>query len=171
MKNFWGVFAVDSTPSHQQARCVPVVPPPVIAISAGLAQHLLAPKNRPKSAGRTVAAGAIAAGAAAFDLTAVEAFRRHHTTVNPLNPSKATSIVQDGPFAVTRNPMYVGMAGFLLAHAALRGGWKTLLPIAGFVAVIDRVQIPPEEAAMEQLFGEKYADYRSRVPRWLGPIG
>jgi protein-S-isoprenylcysteine O-methyltransferase Ste14 len=61
------------------------------------------------------------------------------------------------------------MAGLLTAHALLRGGWLTSLPVVGFVAVIDRVQIRPEETALSALFGEEYADYCRRVPRWIGP--
>ena len=64
--------------------------------------------------------------------------------------------------------MYVGMAGLLLAHAMARGNRRAVLPVLGFVAVIDRAQIPAEEAAMAELFGRDYANYADRVPRWLG---
>lgn len=63
--------------------------------------------------------------------------------------------------------MYVGMAGLLLARAVARRSWVAVLPVFGFVAVIDRMQIPAEEAAMAELFGHDYADYAVRVPRWL----
>ena len=76
-------------------------------------------------------------------------------------------LVTDGPNALTRNPMYVGMAGVLTAHALVRRGWLPVLPLAAFVAVIDRTQIRPEEAALRELFGEKYDAYCARVPRWL----
>ena len=145
---------------------MPVVPPPVFALAAGIAQHVLAP-DRPAGPTRKVASAAIAAAALGLDASAVAAFRRHHTTVNPLDPTRASSVVTDGAFAITRNPMYVGMAGLLTAHAVRRGGWLTPLPIAAFVLVIDRLQIPAEEAAMEANFGEDYAGYRARVARWL----
>jgi protein-S-isoprenylcysteine O-methyltransferase Ste14 len=64
--------------------------------------------------------------------------------------------------------MYVGMAGLLLAHAVARGSWGVFLPVLGFIAVIDRVQIPAEEAAMAELLCRDYTDYAGRVPRWLG---
>ena len=79
-------------------------------------------------------------------------------------------LVTSGPTAVTRNPMYVGMAGVLVAHAVLRGSWRALLPVAAFMAVMDRVQIPPEEQALAAHFGADYTAYRNQVPRWLGPI-
>jgi protein-S-isoprenylcysteine O-methyltransferase Ste14 len=97
----------------------------------------------------------------------VSRFRRDHTTVEPFDPSKTSALVTDGPNALTRNPMYVGMAGLLTAHALFRGGWLTLLPVAGFVAVIDRFQIRPEEAALQELFGEDYAAYCRSTRRWV----
>ena len=66
--------------------------------------------------------------------------------------------------------MYVGMAGVLAAHALWRGP-AAALPLLAWVAVIDRLQIPPEEASMAELFGGQYAAYRDAVPRWLGPVG
>ena len=95
------------------------------------------------------------------------AFRREGTTVNPLDPSQASALVTSGPNRVTRNPMYVGMAGLLVAHGLLRGGWATALPVAGFVGVIDRFQIHPEEAALREHFGDEYAVYCRRVRRWI----
>ncbi|MBM0124011.1 methyltransferase family protein [Pimelobacter simplex] len=146
---------------------MPVVPPPVLGLAAGTAQHLLAP-DRPATTTRKVAAAAIATASLALDASAMAQFRRHHTTVNPIDPTRATSIVTGGAFGLTRNPMYVAMAGLLTAHAVRRGGWLTPLPVAAFVVLIDRLQVPAEEAAMERNFGEAYADYRARVPRWLG---
>jgi protein-S-isoprenylcysteine O-methyltransferase Ste14 len=139
----------------------------VYAVAGLLAQRALAPDERSAPA-RRVAGWAIAAGAFGLMASANVAFRRHRTTVNPIDPGKASSLVTDGPFRLTRNPMYVGMAGVLAGHAVGRGGWLTPLPVAAFVAVIDRSQIPAEEAAMTRLFGEAYDAYRSRVPRWVG---
>lgn len=148
---------------------MPVVPPPFFALAAGIAQHLLAP-DRPAGTPRKVAAATIAAASLGLDASAMAAFRRQRTTVNPLDPAKASSLVNSGAYGITRNPMYVGMAGLLTAHAVLRGGWLTTIPIGAFVVLIDRLQIPAEEAAMERNFGETYADYRARVPRWLGSV-
>ena len=95
-------------------------------------------------------------------------FRSHHTTVEPFEPAKATALVVSGPNAVTRNPMYVGMAGLLVANAIRLRDWRALLPLAAFVGWIDRFQIAAEERALADNFGADYAAYRSAVPRWLG---
>jgi protein-S-isoprenylcysteine O-methyltransferase Ste14 len=145
---------------------MPTVPPPVIALVAAGVQHALAP-DRPSSRLRKgLALGATAAGAGLM-AGAVRRFLAAGTTVEPFDPSQASVLVTDGPNALTRNPMYVGMAGVLTAHALARGGWATWLPVAGFVAVIDRVQVQPEEAALGARFGDEYEDYRRRVRRWL----
>ncbi|TQL69754.1 phospholipid methyltransferase [Nocardioides albertanoniae] len=148
---------------------MPHVPPPVFAAVGLVAQHLLAERRRP-SAVRAVAAGAVAAGSAYVAASAVQAFRREHTTVNPVEPERATALVVEGPFRYTRNPMYVGMAGLLGAHAVLRGGLLPFVPVVGFVAVIDRLQIPAEERAMSARFGADYEGYRGSVPRWVGRV-
>lgn len=143
------------------------IPPPVLALVAAAAQRALTKDATSPTPVRRAAAAVTVAAAAATMGTAAQQFRSRGTTVDPLRPERATSLVVSGPFTFTRNPMYVGMAGVLVSHAVLRGSLKALPPAAAFVLLIDRVQIPPEEAAMASLFGADYEAYRSRVPRWL----
>lgn len=145
---------------------VPIVPPPLIALGAAAVQHALAP-DEPAGAVRKVAAAGVAAASIALMAGAMMRFRSSHTTIEPFEPSKATALVTDGPNAITRNPMYVGMTGLLTAHALARGGVLTALPVVAFAGVIDRFQIRAEEEALYELFGEEYDAYCSRVPRWL----
>ncbi len=143
--------------------------PPLALVVAGLgAQHLLAKSDRPIHAGQRVAAIALGAVSVGFIATSVRQFRRSRTTVSPLSPDQATSLVTTGPHRLSRNPMYVGMAGVLSAHALSRGSVAAVLPVLGFVAVIDRRQIPAEEVALSTRFGPAYTAYQARVPRWLG---
>ena len=46
-----------------------------------------------------------------------------------------------------------------------------MIPLIGFVCLIDRYQIPAEETALEARFGQAYLDYKEAVPRWLGARG
>ena len=94
-------------------------------------------------------------------------FRRQGTTVEPFDPSRAAVLVTTGANAVSRNPMYVGMAGLLVANAIRRRAWTALLPVAAFIVFIDRVQIAAEEPALLANFGAEYEAYQARVPRWL----
>jgi protein-S-isoprenylcysteine O-methyltransferase Ste14 len=148
---------------------VPVVPPPLYAVTGLATQHLLARKARNGTVGavRKLAGAAVAAGSLALMAGSARRFRAGGTTIEPFHPERASTLVTDGPNALTRNPMYAGMAGVLTAHALVRRGWLPVLPLAAFVAVIDRTQIRPEEAALRELFGEEYDAYCARVPRWL----
>jgi protein-S-isoprenylcysteine O-methyltransferase Ste14 len=144
-------------------------PPAALAAGAALAQRLVG-APRPARPARTAAAGLLGTASAALLASAVREFRRTRTTVNPLEPATATALVTSGPNRLSRNPMYVGMAGLLTSYALLRGRWPALLPVAAFVVTIDRGQIAAEEAALRERFPGDYAAYAARVPRWVGPV-
>jgi len=117
--------------------------------------------------GRTLVALAFAALGVGSAIAGVIAFRRQHTTVNPLTPGASSAIVTGGIYRVSRNPMYLG---FLLVLA----GWVVCLSNAGaalflpaFVAYLTRYQIKPEERALLAKFGSLYTEYMSRVRRWV----
>ena len=114
------------------------------------------------AAGATAAASGVLAGAASRE------FSRQGTTHQPFDPSQASVLVTTGANAVSRNPMYVGLAGLLVANAVRRGSWRALLPVAAFTLWIDRLQIAAEEPALLANFGADYEAYRASVPRWLG---
>ncbi|WP_394132790.1 methyltransferase family protein [Shewanella maritima] len=94
-------------------------------------------------------------------------FKSSRTTVNPMTPKSSSSLVQSGIYKYTRNPMYLGFAMFLVACAFVLGSFKALLATPLFVVYITTFQIKPEEAALEQLFGGSYVEYKTRVRRWL----
>lgn len=103
----------------------------------------------------------------AITLAGAMALRRAKTTVNPLRPQNASTLVTDGIFKITRNPMYVGLTLALLGWAAfLSAPWPLLGPPV-FVLYIDRFQIQPEERVLTGLFGVEYTKYTRRVRRWL----
>ena len=68
---------------------------------------------------------------------------------------------------MTRNPMYVGMAGLLVVNAILRRSAIAVLPVAAFVLTIDRSQIRVEVVALAAEFGDVFERYCRAVPRWL----
>jgi protein-S-isoprenylcysteine O-methyltransferase Ste14 len=94
-------------------------------------------------------------------------FRRARTTVNPLHPEKATSIVDTGIFRITRNPMYAGMLLMLVGWAAYLANAVTLAGPLLFILYMNRFQIRPEERALTQVFGDPYRAYLGRVRRWI----
>jgi protein-S-isoprenylcysteine O-methyltransferase Ste14 len=104
----------------------------------------------------------------AITLAAGRRFRQAQTTFDPLKPSKASSLVTDGVFRVSRNPMYLGMVLLLIGWAMWLGTVSPWLVPPLFVIVISVAQIIPEEQALEELFGEAYLAYRHSVGRWIG---
>ena len=70
----------------------------------------------------------------------------------------------DGPYAVTRHPIYTGLLGMLLGSVLLNGlGVSLVFLVIGAVVIATR--IPVEERLMSKTFPEQYARYRRRTPR------
>ena len=93
------------------------------------------------------------------------AFERAGTNVNPMQPS--TRLVLAGPYRVTRNPMYVGMAFACIALAvATINGWLLVLLLPTW-AVMHWGVILREERYLTRKFGQEYEKYRRRVRRYF----
>jgi protein-S-isoprenylcysteine O-methyltransferase Ste14 len=146
------------------------VPPPVVGLLRAAAMGWLAPNvpvlDGPPAWRAGLALGLVVVGGG-FDMAGLWAFRRQRTTVNPLRPANASALVTGGVYRITRNPMYVGMACFLLAWAVWLGSLVAFLGPVAFVAFITRFQIRPEERVLAGLFGADFTNYTRRVRRWL----
>lgn len=146
------------------------IPPPLVGAVVGVAMWVAASHGPPLAldpAARRVIAGCLVAVGIAFDLAGLWAFRASRTTVNPLAPQRASTLVTAGVYRITRNPMYVGLCCILLGWAVFLAAWLPLLGPPVYVLYITRFQILPEERVLRQLFGERYARYADRVRRWL----
>lgn len=99
--------------------------------------------------------------------SAVLTFRKHKTTLNPLQPDQATSIVTTGTFKVSRNPMYLGMMMILIGVSFQTSLFAGGVFVPAFVLYMTVFQILPEEGAMLNLFGDEYAAYKTAVRRWV----
>jgi protein-S-isoprenylcysteine O-methyltransferase Ste14 len=145
-----------------------VIPPPVVVgIVAGLmawqAWSLpLAPFGR-----QGAAAIALALASGALAIAAAWSFRRAGTTVNPMHPDRATSLVTTGVFGWSRNPIYVADALLIAAWGLWLGDAASFAGVPLFMAYVTRFQVIPEERVLEARFGEGYRRYRERVRRWL----
>lgn len=146
------------------------IPPPVVgivvgAINYGLAQLFtgLSWSEQPQFILGTIV-GLFGLG---INASGFLSFRAAKTTVNPLKPETASSLVRSGIFAYTRNPMYVGMAIILVGWGIYLANPVAVLGAGLFVVFIQRFQITPEERAMVKLFGEEYEQYRQQTRRWL----
>lgn len=144
------------------------IPPPAVALFFGVVMWLIS-AGIPDSVSTTRIIGVAVCllVGAFFSLAGIASFRKAKTTVNPLKPNLATTLVVSGIFRVSRNPMYVGITFILLAWSIYLGAVWALLGVIGFVIFINQFQVIPEEKVMLALFGEEYVSYSKRVRRWL----
>src|SRR5687768_11909847 len=104
---------------------------------------------------------------ATISILGVLSFRRAGTTVNPLKPGAASSLVRSGVYRVTRNPMYLGFLMLLLGWGIYLSNALALLFVPMFVVYMNKFQIEPEERALTARFGQEFVVYSMRVRRWL----
>jgi protein-S-isoprenylcysteine O-methyltransferase Ste14 len=142
------------------------VPPALLVAGLATGQHLIA-RHRAVRPASAVVAAVVSLASGWLLAGSVQEFRRQRTSVNPVDVAGARSLVIRGPNRLTRNPMYVGMAGLLIANAILRRSAVAVLPAAAFVLAIDRSQIRVEEDALAAEFGDEFERYCRSVPRWL----
>lgn len=145
-----------------------VAPPPLIYLGAlvvGLGLELaIGGAWLPSVVAWPVGAALIIAGVGLLGRF-LEAFQRARTPVDPYTPTEA--IATDGPFRLTRNPAYLGMALTYAGIAtALNAPWA-LVPLPVAIVIIDRGVIAREERYLERKFGARYTEYKRRVRRWI----
>jgi len=102
-----------------------------------------------------------------LDIVSFLDFRKSDTTVNPLSPERATSLVIEGFYRFTRNPMYLGMLLILIGIAMLFASLSSFILLPIFVVLMNSLQIIPEEQALEKIFSQEYLDYKKKVRRWI----
>src|SRR6202158_1839798 len=95
----------------------PLLPPAYLlaSICAMLVLHFLLPMARVLPFPWTLLGTAAVIAGAALNLAAKRAFKRHQTTVKPFEVSM--SLISEGVFRVSRNPMYLGMVLIVLGFA------------------------------------------------------
>lgn len=103
----------------------------------------------------------------AIEGSSVLAFFKAHTSLNPIHLEKASKLVTDGFYRVSRNPMYLGMGFLLTAWLFYLGNPINILALMGFVLVMNKIQIKPEEAVLLAKFGNDYQTYQTRTRRWI----
>ncbi|MBX3630133.1 MAG: isoprenylcysteine carboxylmethyltransferase family protein [Nitrosomonas sp.] len=94
-------------------------------------------------------------------------FYQHNTTLNPLKPELASTLIRTGPYRYSRNPIYGGFVLILLGWGGYLHNLASMLCVILFVLYMNRFQIIPEEKSLEQKFGAEFEAYKRIVNRWL----
>ena len=153
------------------AAAVRIFPPavPLLTILLGVGLQRVRPLDPgfaiPTPARYWVGGGIVAAAVFGLGLWSVLLFRKSGQSENPWKPTPR--IVEQGPFRVTRNPMYLQMLIVCVGVAVILGNlWiLAMTPIGGWL--LRKLAILPEEAYLERKFGQEYLAYKRRVRRWL----
>ena len=148
--------------------CGGVVPPPIIyavCFFAGLGVDAIWPLPLLNQTFQyAIGVPLIIAGVVLF-IAALREFSRAKTAVTHHRPT--TGIVASGPFAISRNPIYLSMTIVFLGAAIAVDSLMVALHVAPAIAAINTLVIPKEEAFLEKSFGDAYQQYKSAVRRWI----
>ena len=92
-------------------------------------------------------------------------FRRHETGLLPGEPTRA--MIEEGPYRLSRNPLYVGLLTLYVGLALLAPTAWALVLFPAAVLLVLWGAILPEERFLRERFGAAYDAYTRRVRRWL----
>ena len=92
-------------------------------------------------------------------------FWRRKTTIEPHHAPQ--NLIIEGPYRISRNPIYLGMVLILLGAVLWAGQPVGLIFVVLFFGILTRRFVQPEEAALREAFGDEAETYISRTRRWL----
>ena len=92
-------------------------------------------------------------------------FKTKKTTVKPYE--KPSQLITEGPFKISRHPMYLGMLLILLGIAIVLGSVITLIFPIIFILLMEILFIPFEENNLKNIYEQDYFKYKKRVRRWI----
>ena len=157
-----------TSPSDERRKVGMVVPPPILLlglIAACVGAQVVWFGGVTFSTTRSVLGMLILLASLALFASCVSLFRKAGTSFQPTSPTAA--IVRAGPYRISRNPMYLGMAGLLAGLGVLLGSPCFGAALVVFLVVVHFGVVLREERYLESLHGEAYRQYKRRVRRWL----
>ena len=75
-------------------------------------------------------------------------------------------LIQSGPYAIVRHPIYSSMLAMLLAMGLMLSTWLLLLPALAVFFVGTEIRVRAEEKLLIERFGNRFEEYR-RVPAYI----
>lgn len=154
---------VSGLPDHPD---LPLKPPLVFlfTIAVGVLIHHFWPRSaRPD--GWAAAGIALVVLAVLLVTWSAWTFKRHQTEVVPWKPTRV--IVDAGPYAFSRNPIYVAFALIQMGLGLWADKLAVVLMVIPALAATSVLIIAKEEEYLERKFGDVYREYMGRVRRWM----
>ncbi len=100
-----------------------------------------------------------------FVVVALLHFHKAKTQVEPWRPT--TSIIQQGVFRYSRNPIYLAFCIATIGIGLVSNSWWIVMSTLPLACLLQQLVIRREEDYLENKFGDEYLDYKRRVRRWL----
>ena len=100
-----------------------------------------------------------------LNLAADKLMKVYSTTVKPGKESE--TLIENGVFKFSRNPMYLGMAMILIGIAIILGSLSPFIVVIIFVYLIKNFFIKVEESMLEKKFEKKWINYKNNTRRWI----
>lgn len=92
-------------------------------------------------------------------------FWHKKTTIEPHHTP--TSLIVEGPYRLSRNPIYLALLVLLTGYVLRLGALSPVVLPFAFYMILTRRFIEPEEAGLRRLFGVEAEAYLDRTRRWL----
>jgi len=77
---------------------------------------------------------------------------------------KHKQLAVSGPYAFTRNPLYLGSVLLAAGFSVASHSWISALLLAAYLAIFYPVVIRREQAELQTLYGAAFLEYAARVP-------
>lgn len=100
-----------------------------------------------------------------FLFRSLQRFIKSKNTVVTILP--ANSLQTSGIYAITRNPMYIGLALVYLGVACFIGNWWNIILFPFLLLIVQEYIIKREEKYLLRRFGQDYVEYKKQVRRWI----
>ncbi len=137
----------------------------VICVAVGVLAHSLCPYRLPIGPWARWGGGAVGLAALLFAVWGRQTMKAAGTNVRPSLP--ALAIVAGGPFAFTRNPLYLGLIGLFAGIGVALRSPAFLAVLAPLALLLHFGVVVREERYLEAKFGDVYRGYKTRVRRWI----
>ncbi len=144
------------------------VPPPLVFLAyliGAMILNWLFPLPDPWSTMFRLIGGATVLAGLVLGAAAVSRMIRAHTSPDPQRPT--TALITDGPYRLTRNPIYLGFLFIYLGFTLFAGTLWGLILSPFLIWTVTGTVIRAEESYLRAKFPTEYEAYRSRARRWV----
>lgn len=146
---------------------VPIPPPVIFAgyLIGALLLHWVLPLPLPWLGFMRALGGLIAVCGLFLAAAAIKRMSMAHTSADLRKPT--TALVTEGPYAHSRNPIYLGLLAVYLGFGLMAGTLWGILLSPFLLLTVERAVIRVEEAYLQERFDSRYSQYKARVHQWL----